>query len=1050
MGNLVRARTAVGFTAFALLALCGPAEGQQSAIEGTVTGQVNGVPIDGATVRIEGTDQGAFTGSDGSYRITDVQPGEVTILVSRLGFLPVERTVSVPAGETLQVDFQLATARISMEELVASVQAGAVQRRETGTDIAQINMAEEMETAAAAESFTDLLSGRGQNVQITQGSGQVGVGSRISIRSTTSLTQTNAPLVVIDGVRVSNETRIVPTDPNPDAGGPIDTGGQTTSRFEDLNPHDIESIEVVKGPTAATLYGSEAASGVLVITTKRGQERDAAITLRTTQGFQRDITEYPDNFGDLTTGFGVTDPNDPRLDGFRTAQNPVTGTVFAIDNPLEDEDSSPFQHGYQGSFAGSITGGSEDAQYYGSAEYQDISGVFAPNTMERVRGRANVAVQPSDVVDISISTGYVRHDLGLVDTSTRFGWVVQGVLGTPANSFGDSPAPGEGPCLFDVLTDGPPTGACTNRNGTFVTQFEDLREVEQREELNRFTGSVVGTITPNEWLTVNATGGIDQYTRRLVQLVPFDPQGRFGGLSRGLFTDVRQDSRTITGDGGATARFDLSDRLSSTTSGGVQVFARETEQTGCEGDTFSGDAINSCDGSLITSGFSDQLENVEVGAYGQQRFGWDGWLFGTVAVRWDDNSALGERADVIVSPSANASVVLSEAPFWTSDLFDVLRFRFAWGQASQSPDQFAADRTFVNAPTTVNGQPAQGLTPSDPGNPELKEETSEEFELGVDAELFQGRLSASLTYYDVQTTDAIVPVPVPPSSGFPNERFVNLATVENQGFEVTLDGRVLDRDAVDWDVRLSFSTTDPIVTDLGRDAPLFFPSADVGTTSSGSSQVFATGVAPGAYVSQVIASATRGPDGSITDFTLAPADSRIGSNRQVIGSPIVTNEQSLASTVTLFDRLRIFTLFDRDGGNDLLNTTEVFRSPLATASEQIPTSSFSERWAMRHTESPETQAEIEERFIRPFLEDGSFIRWRELTVSYDLPANIANLVSADRARLTLGGRNLALITDFSGTDPEANIQGGQDNFVRNVAFEVGVPQTFFGELSVTF
>lgn len=1049
MGNLVRRCASVALAGFATLVLAGEGLGQQAAVEGTVTEAAAGASVAGATVRVEGTELGAFTSSDGSYRLTGIEPGQVTLSVSRLGFRSMQRTVTLGAGETLEVDFRLQTARISMEELVASVQAGAVQRRETGTDIGQIDMATEMETAAGSESFTDLLSGRGQNVQIVQGSGQVGVGSRVSVRSSTSLTQTNVPLVVIDGVRVSNETRLVPTDPNPDAGGPIDTGGQSTSRFEDLNANDIESVEVIKGPTAATLYGSEAASGVLVITTKRGREEPAQVTLRTSQGFQRDISEYPDNYGDLTTGFGVTDPDDPRLEGFRTAQNPVTGMVFAIDNPLEDEDSSPFQNGYQGTVAGSITGGGQDAQYYGSAEYQDISGVFAANVMERIRGRANVAVQPSDAMDISISTGYVRHDLGLVDTSTRFGWVVQGVLGTPANAFGDAPAPGEGPCLFDVLTDSE-TGACTNRNGTFVTLWEDLLEVDQREELNRFTGSVVANVRPTDWLTVNATGGIDQFDRRLLQLVPFDPQGRFGGLSRGLFTDARQESRTITGDGGATARFQLNERLTSTTSAGVQLFATQTEQTGCEGDTFSGDAITSCDGALITSGFSDKLENVEVGAFGQQRFGWDNWLFGTVAVRWDDNSSLGERAGVIVSPSANASMVLSNAPFWNSDLFDVLRLRFAWGQASQSPDQFAADLTFVNAAAIVDGQAAQGLTASDPGNPELKEETSEEFELGFDAEFMDGRLSTSLTYYNVQTTDAIVPVPVAPSSGFPNARFVNLAAVDNEGFEAAIDARVLDWDDLDWDLRFNVSTTDPVVTDLGRDTPLFFPSADVGTTSSGSSQVFATGVAPGAYVSQVVGSATRGPDGSITDFSLAAADPRIGSNRQVIGSPIVTNEQSLASTVTLFDNLRIFTLLDRDGGNDLLNTTEVFRSPLATASASIPTSSFSERWAFRHLESPETQAEIEQRFIRPFLEDGSFIRWRELTVSYALPESVVRLVSAANARVTIGGRNLATFTDFSGTDPEANIQGGQDNFVRNVAFEVGVPQTFFGQLSVTF
>lgn len=1052
MTRLYRLATSVFLAVAVTGAGMGPASAraQEATVSGRVVDGSTLEPLEGVAIRVRGTQLGTLTSSDGSYRLTGVPDGSITLTAQRIGFRVAEQTVTVASGATVTVDFSLQSTAIALENIVASVEAGAVRRREMGTDISQIDAATEVEKGAV-EDLTGLIRGRGESVTVTQGSGQVGTGSRVRVRGVNSLTQDNVPLIIVDGIRYSNSTQIDPTQRGADPGGLIDTGGQTTSRFEDLNPEDIESVQVVKGPTAAALYGSEAAAGVLVIKTKRGTRSDRPqIRLRTRNGFVRDHATYPDNYGDLTTGFGVTDPNDSRLQGFRTAQNPVTGMVYAIDNPLMDEDSSPFQNGYQGTFAGSVTGGGETAQYYGSVEYQRLNGVFQPNKMDRVRGRANVSVQPDPVVNFSINTGYTGHSLGLVDTSTRFGYIVQGVLGTPANSFGDSPGPGQGPCLADVLTDGAAGNPCAGRNGNFVSSFENLALIDQGEDLDRFTGSAVLDVQPTEWLTFNATGGIDEYHRRLRQLIPYSPEGVFGGLSRGLRDDERQYHRVITADMGGTARLNVTDGLTSTTSGGVQGFFKKTEIAGCEGDTFSSTQITSCSGALITRGFSNSVENVELGAYAQQRFGWHDWIFASGAIRVDDNSALGANTDAIVSPSANASVVLSDAPFWSLELVNVLRLRFAWGKASQSPDQFAGDRTYVNAPAVSGGQLVQGLSAGNPGNPNLTAERNEEFEAGLDARLLDSRVGASFTYYHQRTTGAIVPVPVAPSLGFTEPRFVNLAELKNEGIELSVNARPLERENVSWDLRFILSTSNPLVTKLGRPEPIFFPSADVGTTTSGSSQIFATGLPPGAYVSHVVSQATRDDNGNITTFTLAAEDPRVGLGKRMVGSPVVGNQESLSTTLTLFRNFQVFTLFDRDGGNDLLYTQQKFRSPLFTASATVPSSTFSRRWAFRQTESPETQAEIEQGYIRPYVYDGSFIRWRELTLSYTVPTVITERFGLSNARVTLGARNLGTFTDFPGPDPESNIQGAQDNFVRGYAFEVAVPQTWFGEVSVAF
>lgn len=1021
---------------------------QQGQIAGRVVNAETGEPVEGATVQVVDTDIGALTTSDGSYRLTGVEAGTVSVRVRRLGFASSRRSVTVPPGETVTVNFQLRVARIEMEDIVASVEAAAVQRREVGTTVARVG-AEEVEDAAFVD-FTDLINARAENVQITQADGQVGTGSRISVRGTSSLTQDNVPLVVLDGVRASND---VQARGDPGSGlGLIDQGGQTTSRFEDIRPEDIESIEVVKGPTAATLYGSEAAAGVVVITTKKGSRgQEPEVTLRFRQGIQEDNADYPDNYANLTTGFGITDPGDPRLSGFRTDQNPVTGEVFLLDNPLE-EDPDAFHTGYNGTFAGSVTGGGETVSYYGSTEWQRLESSIPSNHMERLRLRANAELQPSDATRLSLSSMFVTHDLDIADTSTRFGWVTGSVLGIPILSFGNDPAPGQGPCAFDVLTGASePTGVCDERDGMLTTTFENLLRLEQGEELDRFNGSATLDVRPTDWLTLIGTGGIDILGRRVHELTPFDERGVFGGRSRGVVIDERQRASIVTGDVAATAEFAISDQLRSTTSAGAQAFVKEWERNFCTGDTFAGAGIESCDAALITRGGSDLVENVEVGTYASQRFGWSDWVFASGAVRIDDNSALGAETDVIVSPSANTSVVLSDAPFWNVGVFDLVRLRFAWGKASQSPDQFAADRTFLSAPGSVGGTRTLGFTPNDPGNPELDAERNEEFEAGFDAEFLNGRLATRFTYFNQTTTDAIVPVPVAPSTGFPNSQFVNLGEVSNEGVEVELDGRLLDTDDVQWDVRFALSTSDPIVTDLGRDEPIFFPSGDVATTRATDSQVFATGLPPGAYVSPVVASASRDANGNITSFTLAPEDPRLGNGLRVVGSPVVTDEESLSTTVTLFGNIHLFTLFDRDGGNDLLFIQQAFRTPFIAPAPGLPFTSTSRRWAFRQVEdTPETQAAIEQDFLEPFVFDGSFIRWRELTISYDIPRGLLGRVGIDNGTFTFGARNLRTFTDFPGVDPEPNIQGAQDNFVRNSAWALALPQTYFAQLQLRF
>ncbi|MGH7482556.1 MAG: carboxypeptidase regulatory-like domain-containing protein, partial [Longimicrobiales bacterium] len=328
----MRSFTEGSVAAIILLLLLAPAalQAQESSVRGRVLDE-QGEPIPGATVLVRGTEMGTVVNSSGQYVLT-VSPGTHELEASSLGYRSVVETVTVDAGAAQTVNFTLHVSAIQLGQVVATVEAGEVTRRQLGTDIASIDVAERVPTAVVTN-VSELLNARAPNVTITQGSGNIGSGSRVRIRGVNSLTQGNNPLIIIDGVRASNDT---------------ETGinrGQTFSRFDDLDPNNIARIQVVKGPAALALYGSEAASGVIIIETKTGRAAGDGMqfSLQVQQGAMWDVTEYPDNLADVTQF--VTGASDPLLDGWEAETHPMTGQVFVVDNPYEDLDSSPFRRG---------------------------------------------------------------------------------------------------------------------------------------------------------------------------------------------------------------------------------------------------------------------------------------------------------------------------------------------------------------------------------------------------------------------------------------------------------------------------------------------------------------------------------------------------------------------------------------------------------------------------------------------------------------------------------------------------------------------------------
>lgn len=1019
-----------------LLGLCG----FTAALAQTDTGEITGVvteantetPLPGVNVVIPSLSSegvGAATSGEGRFTIESVPVGTYEVQARAVGYRSSTREVTVSAGESTTVDFALQASNIELDELVVSVDAGETRRRAVGTDISQVE-AEQLEDAVATD-FSELLTGRAENVNIQGASGNVGGGSRVRIRGITSLTQDNNPLLIIDGVRANNSSNVGINR------------GQTFSRFNDLDPSNIDNIQVVKGPSATALYGSEAAPGVIIVETKSGSgvEDGFRVNYRSELGARSDVTDYPDNYADVTSEFGITDPNDQQLSGWPTTQNPVTEQVFVLDNPFEDASTSPFRTGYSLNNTLSLEGTASGVNYYSSVGYRTQDGVLPSNYSDRLNFRTNLQGSPTDYLNLRVNTGYTSSETNLPKSGNNTsGYFLNALIGQPISSIGEN-----GDCLGTVL--GVTDPSFCDKDGNVRAGFDKIDPIISQQEVERFNASLQVDLTPTSWLVGTVRAGADVTNTKFQDAIPFDPDVPFSFAAGGENFLDNERFRKWTFDASLQASYPVPsmDALEGRTSVGGQYFRDNIETVSCEGRVFPNDQATACDASVNLRGFSNSLETIEVGSYVQQQFSYQDYLFVTGAVRFDDDSALGEEVSTIVSPSANASWVVSETPFWDFDAVSNLRLRLAWGKASQAPEQYSADRTFVVSRLGSESGIQAGLSPQDPGNVDLGPERSEEIELGFNAGILEDRIGTGFTYYRQSVTDAIVNRAVAPSGGFANQQPVNIGELVNDGVEANIRATLLDRDDVSWDLRLGLSWTNTEISELGLDEPILF----------GAAQILKEGEAPGAYISRVITDAARNEDGTIDPASIEYAEGTLddGSGRRVIGQPYPTNEQSLSTTLRLFDGLQISTLVERRGGHQRYDGNADFRQP---GVETGVSSSLGRRWAFRQTETtPVEQATLERDFVEgdhngAFIHDASFIKWRELRVSYTLPGEWTNAIGAQRASLYVGGRNLGTLTDYPGLDPEVNQRGARDELEFSTASTLPTPRSYFAGVQLTF
>lgn len=944
------------------------AQAQEGAVAGQVIDETGTRPLEGAQVFVAGTEIGTLTDAQGRYRLTGVPAGEARIQVRLIGFTGQTQTITVQAGQTVNLDFALAVEALGVDELVVTA-TGVRRKRELANAVAEINAAE-VETAPI-NTFADLLTGRASNVQILNSGGTTGSGTRVRVRGSSSVSLSNEPLIYVDGVRVNNE---------PSAFFQDLTGGQAPSRLNDINPEDIETIEIVKGPSAATLYGTEAANGVIRITTRQGTEGETRWRLYGEVGALEDVNDYPANF------LGVDAAGEP-CDLLGVAAGDCEQAEIRSFNLLENPETTPFRTGVRQQYGGSLAGGAAGGLlYYTSGEWEREEGVVPANDLERVNLRANLGMRPRDDLNLSLSTGYVSSDLALPQNDNNtFGYHGNALLGS------------------------------ASEDGWFALTPEEITDIAVLQEIERFTGSATADYDPLAWLNARLSGGLDVTNREDVNFFPVGAIPLFG-LETGFRIVDRFQALNYTLDAASTASVDLSDAIRSETSVGLQFFQETTTGTSTTGEDLAAGS-SSLATAAITEATEETIESKTLGVFVQQQFGLNDRLFLTGAVRGDDNSAFGEDFDIVVYPKVSASWVVSDEDFFPdSDVLSSVRLRGAWGQSGNQPGVTDAVRFLRGVPaTTPDDADAIGVTfvPDfdDPnsfgglGNPDLEPERSSEIEAGFDAALWGDRLTLEATYYDKDTKDALVFRNVAPSLGTVGGRFENIGNTENKGVEFGVTAVPIQLEDVTWEVSFSGSYNDNTLLELGEGVEPF---------SFGFEQRHAPGFPLGGFWERPILSFDDADGNGILD----PSEVALGDTLVFIDDAVPSTELSFRTTFGLFGLVRLSGLLDYRGGHSLHNNTNEFRCRLGNAQvRHDPSSSLADQAACIADAFGGTEV--------GYIENAEFLKLRELALTFDAPERWAQRIGADRMSLTLSGRNLATWTPYDGVDPEINQFGQQ-------------------------
>jgi TonB-dependent starch-binding outer membrane protein SusC len=1016
-------------TSLALVSAPSPASAQQ---DGRITGVVRSAetqrPLGGAQVFIQGTRIGALSNQEGRYLITGVPAGTHEVRVTIIGYAATGQTVTVAAGQMATADFSVKETAVALEGLVVTGTAKEVRAREVGNALDAVT-SRELETVAVTNA-ENILAGRVPGLTVLQGNGQPGAGTTVRIRQQTTVSSTTDPLIYVDGVRIFHET--------------VGTQGGARlglSPLQDIAAEDIERIEVIKGASAATLYGTEASGGVIQIFTKRG------------------VSGAPIWNGEVSMGLNNQPPfnigGDP-WDIFTKCGGEMYGismqtATYGQDQKFRDvtcpKSGRWFSNGQVQRYSLSVRGGSGGTGYFVSLNYNDENGTLPTQNAKLGGMRVNLDFAPAEDFKVQVNSAISMRDLAFVeDGNSLRGFLLnvgRGYSGNYLARAGDERCAG---LAADVL--------CFTNEYIWIDAINTTRA-------DRFTSGVTIQHDATENLTNRLVIGwdFDQINNKRWQM--------WGAILTplGNYDNAITYHQKLSLDYAGTFSKPFSESLTSAFSWGGQLFRDNHRRTGVATNDFAGPGVPTLSSGGRAPGAPTDVPytTTNAGIFLQEVLGYQDKLFLTLGLRVDGNSAFGDNFGLERYPKASLSYVISDHSFWPTSWWETMKLRGAFGYSGRAPGTFDKLRTW--SPVSDDGVPA--FSPRDVGNADVGPERTRELELGFDASMFQGIAGVEATYYNAKTTDALVGVSQPGSEGGWGTRTENVGELQASGLEMQINAALYRSDFIEWRVRANLAFSKSEALDLNcqdTDGNPANGKENCQVVSAGLGAYIRTGgtAVPTYWVYKIM-----NPDehaAPIRSDTILP-----------IGPVMPTRLLGFSTSLSIGDNITVDALLEHQGGHYLPNYTgyqdarrgvwfdcyEIQRA-MAAVYKGGAQSLLDPYTAMQRARcatnimgagAVTNQGGHDSSY---WYEKADFWKLRSISVSYQLPEAWIQGV-ADRATFTLAGRNLFKWTNFTGTDPEvedysdrAGQGGGAGAYGRREYYSLPPSRTFLATLRVTF
>lgn len=1023
------------------LLFAGPAKAQtrQYILSGRVTEGTSDIGIPGVVVKVQNTNFAVATNGEGKYSLpANLNAGSYQVVFSSIGFKTQTKAVQLGASTQVSVNGELTADNIGLDEVIITGTSQGTTRKQMGSYVSSVKGDDLLK--APSGNVLSSLQGKSPGAQISQNSGDPAGGMSVRLRGVSSINSGSDPLYIIDGVIVNNSTaRVTNTSANYDGGG-SGVGGNGNfvgaigqNRMVDINPNDIERIEVLNGAAAAAIYGSRANAGVIQIFTKRGQSGKPVVSLST--GFtlsnlrkQVEVNQSPVKFGGSVDSF--------TQDVIQTAGSPAALLTNTTPVSRYNYQDYIFQSAIGTDNTVSLAGGSDNTKFYTSLGYFSNEGIIKNTDFKRYNMRANLDQKINDWAKVTAGVNYIHSDANEKPDGNSFFSPMNSV--TIIGNFHD---------LFtrDALGNLKSVGERGRVNPVSV-----IEDIKQRQTVNRVIANAKLALNPVKHLTIDYTIGVDNTIQNGTTFIPpfayNVSTGFYGGgptldpTLNGYASSASNTATLFNHELNFTYDAKLSDLLLSTTQLGGSYQYEKNNYLLSNGRGLA-PFVQSVDGaSTILPNSDRRLQQSVSGAYLQQNFKYKDHLFLTGAVRVDQSTVFGDKNRTKAYLKGNLSYVLSSADYWkdfgVSDWWDTFKLRAAYGESGNLTGIGPYDRfnEYLSGPyvgrTSLTSKPTLA-------NVDVAPEKQTELEIGTDMSFFKNRLGLVFNWYNKKVEDLLLSVLTAPTTGY-SSLLRNNGALRNKGIEVMLTGMPVATESFKWNTSFIFNRNRnkaegsgalqlistnagaPVAIIDGQPVGVFYgtffarnPDGSLLTNAAGIPQL-----ERGIQNSSTTYTPQRGADGLPTGTTL----------RKVVGDPNPDYTLSFVNDFT-YKKLALHVQLDASEGADVWNAD----------------------WRTRQGVGNGKVAEQEQMGLLPRgyvagvyateewrIDDGSYVKLREVSLSY----NIGKLNFIQDLTINLSGRNLISWDNYKGYDPELN-SGGQSTVLRNIDFgSVPIPRTF--------